>query len=232
MLYDTWNVYDPNPNAPPEDEARRRDRLRQDQEIVRAMLPALRREIDNPGRDRESVSEALKPYRHETSHDVPMMPDDLPELEALCRLILERGGLGQSRIQTVLLRLIGATAAPRSVPFLLEMLHFSRRGDRFGPERRQLALWGLARVAISHGAAEAYPALREGLDDRHADVRHTATDLILDAYLEAGRKVPRSVVDRLEEMARADPDDDVRRRAKRFLGEPWMGDEIDEGKQT
>jgi hypothetical protein len=232
MLYDTWNAYDFNPNVPSEDEARRQERLRQDQEIVRAVLPELRLEIENPDRDMNSVFEALRPYHHQTGGDVPMTPGDLPELEALCRLVLERGGREQNRIQTILLRLIGATATPESIPFLLEMLHFSRRGDHFGPERRQLALWGLARIAISHHAPEIYEALRAGLDDLHADVRFTTADLILSAYLNARRQVPRSVVDRLEEMVRSDPDKHVRRRCERFLREPWVGDEIDEAENN
>lgn len=117
--------------------------------------------------------------------------------------------------------MVGATALPESVPFLLEMLRYTRRGDHFGPERRQLALWGLARVAIFHNIPETYTALREALDDRRAEVRITATDLILDAYLSAHRAVPQDIVDKLHEMARSDPDDDVRRTIKRFLHEPW-----------
>ena len=232
MLYDTWNAYDPNPNYSPEDEARRQERLRQAQEIARAVLPDLRQEIENPDRDMNSVFEVLRPYHQQTVGEVPMTPNDLPELQALCRLVLGRGGREQNRIQAFLLRLIGATAAAESVPFLLEMLHFGRRGDHFGPERRQLALWGLARVAIFHDVRQVYEALRAGLDDHHADVRFTTADLILSAYLDARRKAPRSVVDRLEEMARSDPDKHVRRRCKSFLREPWVDSEIDEAENN
>jgi vesicle coat complex subunit len=84
-----------------------------------------------------------------------------------------------------------------------------------------LALWGLARVAIFHNIPETYAALREALDDRRAEVRITAADLILEAYLSARRAVPQDVVDKLHEMARSDPDDDVRRATQRFLHEPW-----------
>jgi hypothetical protein len=228
-MYDTWNAYDPNPSDSPEDEARRQERLQQAQEIVRAVLPTLRQEIENPNRDMNSVFEALKPYYHETGGDVPMTPDDLPELQTLCRLVLERGGLRQNEIQTVLLRLIGATAAPEAIPFLLDMLHFTRRGDHFGPERRQLALWGLARVAIFHNTPDCYAALWQGLDDRNGEVRGTAADLILNAYLGARRKVPKPVVDKLVQMARSDPDEDVRRWIKSFLREPWADRRVDDG---
>jgi hypothetical protein len=220
-LYDTWSPYDPNPADSPEDQARLRERLQRDQEIVRAVLPRLRREIENPDRDMNSVHEALKPYYQQIGRYLPMTPADLPELEALCWLVLERGGLRQNEIQKVLLELIGATAALESVPFLLEMLHYSRRGDHFGPERRQLALWGLARIAIFHNVPEAYAALREGLNDRRAEVRDTAASLILDAYLDAGREVPAGVVDKLRQMARSDLDNGVRRAIRRFLREPW-----------
>jgi hypothetical protein len=64
------------------------------------------------------------------------------------------------------------------------MLPYTRRGDHFDPERRQLSLWGLARVAIFHNVPEAYAALLEGLDDRRAEVRITTADLILNAYLD------------------------------------------------
>jgi hypothetical protein len=162
----------------------------------------------------------LRPY-YESGRDLPMTPADLPEIEALCRLVLDRGGLRQNEIQEVLLRLVGATAAPESVPFLLEMWRYTRRGDHFGPERRQLALWGLARIAIFHNVPEAYRALRDGLEDRRAEVRLTAADLIIDAYLDAHRSVPEDVVDQLREMARSDPDADTQRAVQRFLREPW-----------
>ncbi len=224
MVYNTWNPYDAREGAPPEEEARSRRRLKQDRETIREMLPRLRELIEEPDRDAEDVYQALRPY-HQHAREVPMTPDDLPELQDLCWLILERGGSRQSDIQRVLLRLVGATAAPESVPFLLDMLHYSKRGDQFGPRRRQLALWGLARVAIFHDVPEAYEALKEGMDDHRADVRLTAIDLLLDAYLDnrgAHRDVPPDVVRKLEDMARSDPDDYVRRRIKRFLREPWV----------
>jgi hypothetical protein len=220
MVYDTWSPYDPSEADTPEDAARLRQRLQHSQQAVRAMLPLLRQEIENPDRDGNSVHKVLRPY-YDTGRDMPMTPADVPEIESLCRLVLERGGLRQNEIQEVLLRLVGATALPESVPFLLEMLHYTRRGDHFGPERRQLALWGLARVAIFHNIPETYAALREALDDRRAEVRITAADLILEAYLSARRAVPQDVVDKLHEMARSDPDDDVRRATQRFLHEPW-----------
>lgn len=228
MPYEIETSYDPYPEESPQETARRRERLERDREIVRGMLPELRREIENPDRDLYSVSQAIKRYRHETFGDVPLTADDVPELEAMCRTILERRGPRQAQIQTVLLHLIGATAAPQSVPFLLDMLHYGRRGDLFGPERRRLALWGLARIALLHGVPEAYEALQEGLEDHHANVRFTATDLILDAYLDAGCEVPRSVAEKLEEMAGSDPDSHVQVRAKRFLREPWAQDRTNE----
>ena len=184
------------------------------------MLPRLEAEIENPARDSNSVGEALKPY-HMLGRELPMTPGDRPELERLCRLILKRGGSRKGDIQEALLRLIGATAAAQSTPFLLDMLHYSHRGDSFGPERRQLALWGLARIALFHDVPEAYQALRKGLDDRNADVRFTVTDLILNAYLSAWRDVPQDVKDKLRQMARSDPDHSVRRATSRALREPW-----------
>jgi hypothetical protein len=220
IAYDTWSPYDPNGADSPKNRARLHERLERDRQIVRKMLPRLEREIENPRRDLNSVGEVLRPY-HLSAREAPMTPADLPELERLCRLVLERGGSRQNDIQEVLLRLIGATAAVESAPFLLEMLHYTRRGDRFGPQRRQLALWGLARVALFHNLPEAYSALQGGLDDRNADVRYATADMVLNAYLRAGRDVPQDVVDRLRHMARSDPDDSVRRAAQRYLREPW-----------
>ena len=113
------------------------------------------------------------------------------------------------------------TAAVEAVPFLFEILHYTRRGDRFGPQRRQLALWGLARVALFHNIPEAYHAMQGGLTDRNADVRYATVDMILNAYLRAGRDVPQDVVDRLRHVAWSDPDDSVRHAAQRHLREPW-----------
>jgi hypothetical protein len=220
MVYDTWSPYDPSEADTPEDVSRLRQRLQHSQQAMRTMLPLLRQEIEDPDRDGNSVHKVLRPY-YDNGRDMPMTPADVPEIESLCRLVLERGGLRQNEIQEVLIRLIGATALPESAPFLLEMLRYTRRGDHFGPERRQLALWGLGRVAIFHNIPETYAALREALDDRRAEVRITATDLTLDAYLSAHRAVPQDVVDKLHEMARSDPDDDVRRTIKRFLHKPW-----------
>jgi hypothetical protein len=166
------------------------------------------------------VAEVLAPY-YEVGRDLPLTSADMPEVEAMGRLILQKGGLRQNDIQEVLIRLVGATAAPESVPFLLEMLHYTRRGDHFGPERRQLALWGLARIAIFHQIPNAYAALRKGLDDRRAEVRFTATDLIIDAYVKANQPVPKEVVEKLQDMSRSDADDDVRHRAYAILKEPW-----------
>ena len=220
IAYDTWNPYDPNDADSPEDLIRRQKRAEQYRRTIRKMLPCLEQEIENPRRDLNSVGEVLRPYNL-SAREAPMTPADLPELERLCRLILERRGSRQDEIQEVLLRLIGATAADESVSFLLEILHYTRRGDRFGPQRRQLALWGLARVAIFHNIPEAYHALQGGLDDRNADVRYATADMILNAYLRAGRDVPQDVVDRLRHMAWSDPDDSVRRAVQRYLREPW-----------
>lgn len=224
ITYDTWNPYDPNDAGSPSDRARLSERLERDRQIVRKMLPHLEREIENPRRDLNSVGEALRSY-YLSAREAPMISADLPELERLCRLILERGGPRQNEIQEVLLRLIGATAAVESVPFLREMLRYTRRGDRFGPQRRQLALWGLARVAIFHNLAEAYSALQGGLDDRNADVRYATADMILNAYLRAGRDVPQDVVDRMLHVARSDSDDAVRHAVQRYLREPWASAE-------
>ena len=225
MRYDTRNAYyDPLPYKTAEARERTRQRIQRNRQIIRDLLPRLRTLIEDPDRDPEDVFQVFRPYHLET-RDVPMTRDDLPELHALCRRVLEKGGLEQHEIQRVLLRLIGSTTSPASVPFLLDMLHYSRHGDSFGPERRRLALWGLARIAIAHNVPEAYAALREGLEDRHADVRFTTADLILNAYLDADREVPEDVVAALEAMAASDPDKDVQRAAKRYLREPWAQDE-------
>ena len=97
------------------------------------------------------------------------------------------------------------------------MLRFTKRGDSFGAERRQLALWALARLARWRNISEAYAALLASMDDRKAEVRMTAMDLILDA----GRDALPDVFARMRQMAKNDPDEDVRRLAIRFLHEPW-----------
>ncbi len=173
MLYDTYIPYDSMESDSLEAEARWRERLARDQQAVRAMLPHLRQEIENPERDVDSVYQVLRPY-YEAVRDLPMTPADLPEIEALCRLVLDRGGLRQNEIQEVLLRLVGATAAPQSVPFLLEMWRYTRRGDHFGPERRQLALWGLARIrhlSQRTGSLPGAPGRPGGLESRGASHR-------------------------------------------------------------
>jgi len=234
MRYDTWNPYDPIEDDTTENKVRMSKRLSRDQQIVREMFPRLRQEIENPQRDNESVFQVLRSY-HLNASDVPMLPSDLPEIEAQCRLVLDRGGLEQNNIQQVLLRLVGATAAPESVPFLIKMLHYTRRGDHFGPERRQLSLWGLARIAIFHNVPEAYAVLMEGLDDRRAEVRITTADLLIDAYMDrfsAHRQVPQGVIAKLQQMAESDSDKDVRRVVQRYLREPWAQSQYDDADEV
>lgn len=61
-----------------------------------------------------------------------------------------------------------------------------------------------------------------GLDDRRAEVRITAADLILNVYLDThSAQVPPDVVKKLRQMAQSDPDDAVRRMVQRYLREPW-----------
>ncbi|MBU0491440.1 MAG: hypothetical protein KKB13_06285 [Chloroflexi bacterium] len=57
--------------------------------------------------------------------------------------------------------------------------------------------------------------------DRRSEVRLTAANLILDAYLTARRDVPSDIVSQLRQMARSDPDADVQRVIGRYLREPW-----------
>ncbi len=220
MRYDIWNLYDPSPEQIPAERARLGQRLVQIQQDFHVALLDVRPVIENPRRDIEQVYAVLRPF-HEYSHDIPAHPGDLPEIEALCRLVLEKGGPGQSHLQEVLLRLVGNSASPKSLPFLLEMLCFSRRGDSFGPQRRLLAMWGLARLARWHNLPEAYEAVAAGLLDRNAEVRWTSADLILNAYLDARRDVSAQIVAKLHQMAHSDPDDEVRRVVGKYLDEPW-----------
>ena len=88
IAHDTWAPYDPSDADSPEDRAHLRERLERDRQIVRKMLPHLEQEIENPGRDLNSVGEVLRSY-YLSAREAPMTPADLPELERLCRLILE-----------------------------------------------------------------------------------------------------------------------------------------------
>jgi len=215
-MYDIWSPYDTRftdqPQTPP--------RLIAIQQAWHVALLDLRPLIDDAHRDIDQVYARVQPFQDYTQ-GTPPSPQDVPEIESLCRLALERGGAGQSVLQEVFLRLAGNAAEPRSLPFLLDMLRFTRRGDSFGPSRRQLALWALARLARWHHLPEAYQALRAGLDDRNAEVRLTAAALLLDANLEAGLDVPPQVVAKLQQMAQDEPDEDVCRSISRYLDEPW-----------
>ncbi len=220
MLYDLWNPFDPDDGESPEEQKRIAEQLALSQNELHAMLPELRLLINDSERDIEAVHALLRPIRWNMTA-IPVSLPDLPEVEALCRLALESGGHGQNLVQENMLRLVGNTAHPQSLPFLHDMLYFTRQRDHFGPERRQLAIWALARLAKNHNLSEAYDALLTGLDDRHADVRLTTIGLLLDAHLMAGRDVPAIVVDKLGQLATNDRNDDVRRRARKCLREPW-----------
>lgn len=226
-MYDIWIASDPYPEEPPEKRRRREKRLAETQEMVHFALLDLRLVLSDPNRDEEQVYRALQPF-YDLGHTAPADVNDLPLIEAFCRRVLEIGGRGQSNLQTELLRLVGNTAHPSSLPFLLEMLRYSKRGDSFGPERRLLALWGLARIARRHNLPDAYTALQTGLDDRKAEVRWQTADLLPNAYLDARREVPPEIMEKLEQMAENDPDEDVRGLIARFLKEPWADDEVDD----
>ena len=226
-MYDIWSASDPYPEETPEERWQMEKHLAETREMVHFALLDLRQVLNDPNRDKEQVSRALQPF-YDSMHSAPADVDDLPLIEAFCRRVLEIGGRGQSNLQTELLRLVGNTTHLSSLPFLLEMLRYSKRGDSFGPERRLLALWGLARIARWHNLPDAYAALHIGLDDRKAEVRWQTADLILSAYLDARREVPPEIMKKLEQMADNDPEEEVRKMIARFLREPWADDDDDD----
>ena len=219
-MYDIWSPFDPNPYDEPDQRARLEKRLVELQQTIHVVLLDLRPVVENVRRDENQVGSAFRLLAGYTN-DIPPHPNDLPEIERLCRLTREIGGTCQGMIQEKLMRLDGNAAHPSSLPFFLDALHFTKRGDSFGPERRQLALWGLARLARWHNLPEAYATLLAGLDDHHPEVRWTAADLLLDAYLDARRAVPAEVRLKLAQMAKNDPDPDLRNQFSRYLDEPW-----------
>ena len=219
-MYDIWNPFDPNPDDTSRERARLSKRLVELQQALHVALIDLRLVVENVRRSEDQVDAALRPF-HTEFDDVPAHPDDLPEIERLCRLVWEKGGTDQAALQRILIGLVGNTASPSCLPFFLDALRFTKRGDSFGPERRQLAIWGLARLARWNNLPEAYAAVQSGLDDRHPEVRLTAADLLLDAYLDAGRAVPPEVRSKLAQMAKTDPDLDLRRQFSKYLDEPW-----------
>ena len=220
MNYDIHNAYDPYPRDTEEDIERVKQKLVEYQQAMRKAFPRLRDEIESEDRDLDSVYNAARPF-YESSNYLPMHEDDLPVLEHFCRRILELRGPRSTQIQKILLRMIGATASPESAPFLQEMWRYSRQRDHFGPERRQLALWGLARIAVRHELPEAYATLQEGLGDPHADVRYTAVDFISDAYYIVDKKIPLQIMERVRDIADLDPDKVVQRLAHRSLQQTW-----------
>lgn len=213
-----YNPYDVLPCETEEEWARSQAIIEKNRQTIRDLLPQLRKVIEDPQREKEDVSRVLRPYYIET-RAVPMTPEDIPELESLCRLILEKGGEQGQKIQEMLLSVISSTAAQESIPFLLDMLHGPQPKGRFGPRWRELALVGLGRIALIHERDEAYEALHEGLEDRHADVRYTTMALIANAYLNAEREIPKAVLVKFHKIARSDPDKDLRQDAKRYLRE-------------
>ena len=219
-MYDIWNPFDPGPDDTSRERARLTKRLVELQQALHVALLDLRPVVENVRRTEDQVDTALRPF-HTEFDDVPVHHDDLPEIERLCRLVWEKGGTDQAVLQRILIGLVGNTASPSSLPFFLDALCFTKRGDSFGPERRQLAIWGLARLARWHDLPEAYAAVQSGLDDRHPEVRLTAADLLLDAYLDARRTVPPEVRSKLAQMAKTDPDPDLRRQFSKYLDEPW-----------
>lgn len=144
-MYDIWSPYDPSPEDTPKEQVHSDQRLIAAQQSFHVALFDLRPVIDNPQRDAEQVDEALRPF-HGYIDSTPPLPDDIPKIERLCRLAAKKGGAGQERLQEVLLRLVGNAAEPLSLPFLLDMLRFTKRGDGFGPERRHNWLCGRWRV--------------------------------------------------------------------------------------
>ena len=68
MVYDTWSPYDPSEADTPEDVSRLRQRLQRSQRAVRAMLPLLRQEIENPDR---AVPQGVVDKLHEMARSDP-----------------------------------------------------------------------------------------------------------------------------------------------------------------
>ena len=89
MRYDTWSPWAPDPADTPEEATWLGDRLGKAQASIRAILPRLRAEIENPDQDMNSVGEVLRPY-YDALRNLPITTDDLPQIESLFSLILEK----------------------------------------------------------------------------------------------------------------------------------------------
>ena len=88
LAYDIHIAWDPRVADTPADRARLQKRLAERQQVVRALLPRLRKVIENPKRKPDDVFQVLRSYYQQAGRDLPMTPEDLPEIETQARLVL------------------------------------------------------------------------------------------------------------------------------------------------
>ena len=101
--------------------------------------------------------------------------------------------------------------------FLKDTFYYTRKYDKFAPQRRFIALKMTARIAIRSENEERLALLHEALADSTAKIRGEAIIHIYEAYEWLGCDMPTSFVDRFKQMADSDRSKKVRQIAQTVL---------------
>lgn len=148
----------------------------------------------------------------------PLPAQDVPRAQELYRRVYMAGGNGTNWVQEGLLGALALAADPDAVPFWVEVLELNKPREQFAPKRRELAVAGLAFLAIRRGEPAAYETLR-ALAQRfpNPDVRALAGEYLKRAYREASRPLPPEVLAEMQAIALEDTAFTPRFQARRFL---------------
>ena len=87
-------------------------------------------------------------------------PADIPEVERVYRVVLERGGPGSRMVMEGMLTALASTGSPDSLPFWQEALAWTGKRGMLKQLRHELAVAGIALAAFRAGAAESLAALQ------------------------------------------------------------------------
>lgn len=101
--------------------------------------------------------------------------------------------------------------------FLKDTFYYTRKYDKFAPQRRFIALKMTARIAIRSENEERLALLHDALTDSRSKIRGEAIIHIYEAYQWLGCDMPTSFVDRFKEMADSDRSKKVRQIARGVL---------------
>jgi hypothetical protein len=169
-------------------------------DMLRAMEDHFTRGLDRLEKELGSRKKSRYLYFHAEGAFPGMQPLLVRRAEALTRQVWATGGTGSTRTELELIKAVAAAADAGSLPFFRECLARNVPRERTGPERRALALLGIA-LAARGGSTGANEELRKQLGAAKAELRAAAVRATSASF---GEQLPRDLRLAVEGIAQSD----------------------------